>query len=171
MRQWRFCSKDELDTDVGLASKHLHSSRFCGCILLLRLLLCTTFNGEQVWIGERFQKICFRQVLVGSRSSWKTHFRVWGQNFEKSKIRWKVTSPGSKWAPKIQNRFADAKSGSQIDTWLVEKVPRRVIGLAPRENFDQRWAEHRCTIGIEKLRLLAIQPIVLRFEASALYNF
>ena len=30
-------------------------------------------------------------------------------NFEKHEICWKLTSPGSKWRLKIQNRFADAK--------------------------------------------------------------
>ena len=48
--------------------KNQDCSRSYGWIYLLRLLSCTTFNGEQVWIGERSQKICFRQVLVRSRS-------------------------------------------------------------------------------------------------------
>ena len=40
--------------------ENLHSSRFCGWIWLLSGLPWTTFNGEQVWISERSQKMCFQ---------------------------------------------------------------------------------------------------------------
>ena len=33
--------------------------------------------------------------------------------------------------------------------WLAEKVPRRVIWLAPRANLSQSWTGHRCTLTLK----------------------
>ena len=51
-----------------------HSSGSNRSILVLRLLLCTSFWCGPAWSHPGFQNICFRWVLVRTRSSMETHF-------------------------------------------------------------------------------------------------
>ena len=71
MGQRRFCSKDELNSDILFGQKNLHCSGVHGWISVLRLLLCTTFYGGSACYSEDSKKICFRQVLVTTRSAWR----------------------------------------------------------------------------------------------------
>ena len=62
MRQRRFCTNGGLNTDILFGSKNWNCSRSTRSFSLLRSLPWTTFYGEQVCIGERSWKICFRHV-------------------------------------------------------------------------------------------------------------
>ena len=147
MHQRQFCFKDELNTDVVFGRKKLHSSRSTSSFCPLRLLLWTTFNGEWFWIGEESQKICFRWVLVGSRSARRV------ENVENSP---KSDLSGRFWSLKIAKSLCSRKIGaarkqhsSWTITWLVEKVPRIVMRYAPEAIFLQRWAGHICSFWME----------------------
>ena len=52
-------------------------------------------------------------------------------------------SSRSKSHPKIQNMFADAKSGSQIDTWLVEKGTSKsnLVGAKGKLDSTVGWTQ------------------------------
>ena len=55
-------------------------------------LVCTTFYGESDCTNERFWKICFRQVLVSTRSSWRDDFSGWHWNSRLFVVFWQSFS-------------------------------------------------------------------------------
>ena len=140
MRQRRFCSKDELDTDMRFGWKNLRSSGVHGWISVLRLMLCTTFYCGSACYREESQKICFRLVLVGARSPWRVeHVENSPKNYVSGRF-WNFKLAKSLCSRKICAARNHASPWTII--WFVEKVPRRVILYASEAILLQRWAEH-----------------------------
>ena len=106
MHQRRFCLKVGLDTDILLTWKNRHSSRSTPAISVLRVLLCVSFYCGPACYHEKSQKICFRQVLVGSR-------KLWVANVEKSRFFWIIQIEFSR-VPGELRRYYSVQRGFQI---------------------------------------------------------
>ena len=136
----------------GTTNVYLIFSRSNGSIFNVRGLLCVSFNCGASPHHESFQKICFRQVLVGatfppwSRNSW---------NLLKSSVFWlEMMLKISKFLCLRKIRLH-----ATIDnpTWLVEKVPRRVILFASEASSASTVAEHKLANWTQNFDFLAIQ--------------